>query len=190
MANFSINNLTPGKKYRMVIEAVTAEGTLEIPKSVEFTVPEACPHAKNYALQVQKKTYQVKNDAGKMVTKTRLYFKIPPAIMKNIIWKDDVRDVVWIVFRVADTKADLTSTRTYLIGNGELSNTVPTPDFASDPWLNGHPAVFYKNINPTRYFTFQFIVARYIYDGTNWNGYWLHGNKVDNAISKQVVFNG
>lgn len=194
MANFSFKGLTPGKKYRMVIEANTVDGLVQVPRSIEFTTPEACSHASNYSLQVKKSTFQVKNDAGKMVTKTRLYFKIPKDIMSNIVWKDDVRDVVWIVYRVADTKDDLTSDRKYLVGNGTVSFTVPTMDdtaFNAAPWTDGHPAVFSKNINPTKYFTFQFVVARYVKTESTWNGYWLHkGNKLEKILSKQVVFNG
>lgn len=193
MANFSFRGLIPGKRYRMVIEAVTVDGNIQMPKSIEFTVPEACPHARNYALEVKKTTFQIKNSSGKMEKKTRLFFKIPKPILNNLVWKDDVKDVVWIVYRVANNKDAITEQRKYLVGNGNVSiATVPSaPDFTSDSWKNGHPAVFFKNINPSKYFTFQFAVVRYIKTGATWNGYWLHGNnKLENVLSRQVIFNG
>lgn len=176
----------------MIISAETVDGTVNLPRSVEFTVPEACPHARNYALQIKKTTFQVKNTNNKMVTKTRLYFKIPPAIMNNLVWKQDVKDVVWIVYRDSDNKEGLGNTRKYLIGNGDVSfSSLPAFNPSSAPWTNGHPAVFFKNINPARYFTFQFIVARYVLIDGTWQGYWLHsGNKLDKIISRQVTFGG
>jgi hypothetical protein len=192
MANLSLRNLIPGKKYRMVIEADTADGNIKMPYSVEFTVPEACPHARNFALQIKKTTFQVKNTNGKMVTKTRLYFKIPPQIMKNLIWKSDVKDVVWIVYRSADSKENLTSDRKYLVGNGTFSfGTIPTFNPSVAPWTGSHPAVFYKNIDPKNYLTFQFVVARYVNINGSWQGYWLHnGRNSDEVLSRQVAFGG
>ena len=192
MADFIFKGLIPGKKYRMVIEAATADGDIQMPHSIEFKVPEAIDHAKNFALDIKKVTTNTKNSSGKMVARTRLLFKIPKAIMSNLVWKTDVKDVVWIVYKSSSRRENMTSTMKYLAGDGNVSFTVPAaPDFTSSTWASGHPAVFYKNIDTSKYYSFQFIVARYTYQNATWTGKWLNGgSKLEDILSKQVTFGG
>lgn len=187
MSKLDIKKLEAGKRYRLVIEAETNMGKITNLPSIEFTVPEAAPLAKSNKLSIQKVTVTVAK-----ATKNKLYLTIPENIISNLIWKDDVRDVVHIVYRSAEDSDSLPSTLKYLLNDTTVSfGTVPTVDFTLSTWTSGHPNTFTKLLatTDTNYYSFQFVIARYIKDssGTWSKKYWLNpGKSLKQIISQQT----
>lgn len=281
MAKIDIKGLIPGKKYRMVIEANTDSYTVDNLPSIEFVVPKAPTHAKNYKLKVQQGTYDYKKDAtSKVVKKPKLTLTIPSEVYDDLIWKDDVRDIVYILYRTAANKkialrqnrktlatgflmaqsdisvpyftptkievsgtspktvtitvpshyllADnyiyidgitnsgisalngtkqkitaITSTTVTFTTTASITNSVGPTHYATGLgtlgewsiyrplWLTSHPKSYTIKVKDTNYYSFEFVIARYVKDSYgNWsNGVWLQGTPgagFKNIISKET----
>lgn len=187
MSKLDIKKLEAGKRYRMVIEAETNMGSITNLPSIEFVVPEAAPLARSNKLSIQK----ISITEGK-VAKNKIFLTIPENIISNLVWKDDVRDVVHIVYRSGTDSDNLTSSLKYLVDDTSVSfTTVPTVNFSLTTWANGHPNTFAKTLaaTDTKYYSFQFVVARYIDSSGGWTSpaaYWLHpGKSLKQIISQQ-----
>lgn len=188
MSKLDIKKLEAGKRYRMVIEAETNMGDITNLPSIEFIVPEAAPLARSNKLSIQKVSI-----TENKVAKNKLFLTIPENIISNLIWKNDVRDIVHIIYRSGVDSESLTSSVKYLIGDGSVSyGTVPSVTFndsdTSNIWRNGHPNTFTKLLLGTdkKYYSFQFVVARYVNISGSWTGYWLHpGKSLKQIISQQ-----
>jgi hypothetical protein len=186
MAKIALEKLVPGKKYRMVIEAQVPDGLVRANTSIEFTVPKAPPLAKRTKLKIDKTTYNAKV-AGKTVKKPKLLITIPEDITSNLIWNDSVRDIVYVVYRSAvDKKRANVAPRKYLNGDTFAIGTVPT----IPSWTTGQIKTFGIKVKDTNYYSFQFVIARYIKDADgNWsNKFWLQGNKLNDILSQQAVW--
>lgn len=59
MAKLDFRNLTPGKRYKIVIHPQSFYGTLRALPTIDFIVPEAPPRARNYRLEVKTRYKQV-----------------------------------------------------------------------------------------------------------------------------------
>jgi hypothetical protein len=184
MPNFSIKDLIPSKKYRMVVQAVTVDGTIDMPRSIEFTVPKASMHAREFAMDstIVKKT-------TKTQVKAQCTLKIPPKVLNNLIWEADVRDIVIPVFKYSDTKnmseADLKS----FIDSSTITGVPSAPAYISS---SKHPAVFKRTFLRSKgFFSFRFLVVRYIRVSTApdvWAGQWLHsGSNIPQRLSKETI---
>lgn len=192
MAKISLKNISPGKKYKMIIKAKTSTGDTYSFPAIDFVVPEACVAARSAkGLSIQK-----------VYNPRRLLIAIPEQIMQNLIWKDDVRDVVHIVYRTAGTREDaLDNSRFYLIKTTEAIsvsspitmtsiNSSNKTDFTNSIWSSGHPRVFQIKLNTKNFYSFQYAVARYTKnsDGT-WTGKWLQSSKkLWKILSPQTVW--
>lgn len=112
--------------------------------------------------------------------------RTPKAILNNLVWNDTVRDVVHIVYRKAKKKSNISGKRRYLLfKDGDVNLIIDGNDpiqigengFTWDDFPKGMPPVTSKQINDELYYSFEFIIARYIKkeDGT-WKGYWIERN--------------
>lgn len=187
MAKISIKGLVPGKRYRMVIEPkFSDETTTDGNASVVFTVPKAPPLAKKTRLKIDKTTYNAKV-GGKTVKRPKLLISIPEDIIDNLIWNDSVRDIVYVVYRRGDDKSKANiATRRYLNGEPFVIGTVP--DIPA--WTSGQVRTFGIKVADTNYYSFQFVIARYIKDSSgSWTTkFWLQGNKLNDILSQQSVW--
>lgn len=123
--------------------------------------------------------------------------RIPKIIMENLVWNDTVRDVVHIIYRKAKNKANISGKRRYVFyKDGDLDLIVdplkPIQDgsngFNLEDFTDGMPPVFKKEINDEKYYSFEFIVARYIRRKeddtyTPWKGYWIER---DTPFAKRI----
>jgi hypothetical protein len=183
MANFSIKGLIPGKKYRMVIQANTVDGNIDMPRSVEFTVPKAPAHAREFAMDstIVKKT-------TKTEVKAQCTLKIPPKVLNNLVWEEDVRDIVIPVFRYSTTKNMSTSDlKSFINSSTIVFGSVPSaPAYIS---ATKHPAVFKRTFLRNKgFFSFRFLLVRYVKVDSVWVGYWLSsGNTLQAILSKETI---
>jgi hypothetical protein len=194
MANISFN-VEPGKKYKIVIDAVTMDGKKVVGRAIDFDSPKAPPLAKNFSLKLQRIVPDRK--VGTVVQKW-VRLSIPENVIKNIIWTDTVRDVVHVVFRESLDANQFNNEYSYLLpaedvswtADADISVKLSRPKrmkFTSSAWNNGHPRIFNKRVFPARKYAFHFVIARYVKVGNDWSGFWL-GNP-DNTIdllSEQV----
>ena len=185
MAKISLSGLVPGKKYKIIIEADTGDYLIDAFQAIDFVVPKAPPHAKTSKLKIKKGNY-LAQQGGKTVKKPQLSLTIPQDIISNLIFKEDVRDIVHIVYRSAANQSNITGIRKYL--NGTTFNiSSPKAIVTSGAWAKGHPKSFTIKIKGTNYYSFQFVIARYIKDSNGtWNGFWLQGNTLKDIISQQA----
>lgn len=189
MSKIDLKKLEAGKRYRLVIEADTNMNPITNLPSIEFVVPEAAPLAKSIKPAIQKVSY---TSAGK--TKSRLWITIPESVMSNLIWKDDVRDVVHVVYRSAADSESLPSTVKYLSNDASVSfSTVPSPpSFSTGSFQYGHPNAFSKNVEDNLFYSFQFVIARYVNTSADWttyNKYWLNpGKNIKDILSQQSTW--
>lgn len=186
MPKIGLNGLIPGAKYRMIIEPEFIDGTTASASSIEFTVPKAPPHAKNTKLKINRTTYDAKVGT-KTVKRPKLLISIPEDIMNGLIWNDTVRDIVYIVYRQGTdrSKANVAA-RKYLNGDSFNFSTIPT----IPTWTSGQIRTFGIKVKDTNYYSFQFIIARYIKDSSgNWTTkFWLQGSKLNDILSQQSVW--
>lgn len=191
MGKIALDRLVPGKKYRMVIEAEFQDGNIDASPAIEFTVPKAPPLAKRTKLKIDKTTYNAKTPPPnvKTVKKPKLLLTIPEDITSNLIWNDTVRDIVYIVYRQgADKSKTNVASRKYLNGDSFALGTIPT----IPSWTNGQIKTFGIKVKDTNYYSFQFVIARYIKgelpDWSDANKFWLQGNKINDILSQQAVW--
>jgi hypothetical protein len=185
MPNFSIKGLIPGKKYRMVVQAKTVDGDIDMPRSIEFTVPKASAHAREFAMDstIVKKT-------TKTEVKAQCTLKIPPKVLNNLIWEEDVRDIVIPVFRYSTTKNMSSIPLKSFINSIEVNSVPSAPAYISS---SKHPAVFKRTFLKSKgFFSFRFLVVRYIRVSTVpndvWEGQWLHsGSDISQRLSKETI---
>lgn len=186
MGKIALDRLVPGKKYRMVIEGEFQDGNINASPAIEFTVPKAPPLAKRTKLKIDKTTYNAKI-GGKTVKKPKLLITIPEDITSNLIWNDTVRDIAYVIYRQgADKSKTNVAPIKYLNGNLFAIGTVP--DIPS--WTNGQVKTFGIKVKDTNYYSFQFVIARYIKDSSgNWSTkFWLQGNRLNDIVSQQSVW--
>lgn len=184
MANIKIQGLEPGKKYRMVIEAETANGTVTSLPSVAFSVPKAPDMPSTPpAVKITKKT----TPREKTV---KLSIKIPPTILKSLMWTDTVRDVAHIVYRSADNSKDISGARKYVLTDATLGNTPRAMTFSSGTvWYNIHPGACTIKALKGKKYSFQIVIARYIKSGDTWTGTWLNSKApIEDRLSPEAIW--
>lgn len=107
--------------------------------------------------------------------------KIPDIVINNLLWNDTVRDFVHVVYRSAVDKEDISGDKIYVTGGETLTGTPKSLDL--DLYPNGMPKIVTKRINDTKYYEFQYIIARYIKVSGTWTGYWLEPGRNKNRLS-------
>lgn len=179
MAKFLLRGLTPGKKYKMIIEADNNYFTADSFPAIDFIVPQA-------PVRANTKSLDVSDVVNKTTLERTVTIKIPEDVTSNLIWNESVRDVVYILYRTAANKNKALSAERKYIRTQTVFDFLTVPDIPN--WTMGQPRVTTWKLPNKEYYSFQFIIARYIKDenGAWATKFWLQGNKLNNVLSKQA----
>lgn len=193
MAKFGIRNLVPGKKYKMVIQANGVESNMDSFSAVDIVIPPAPRHASKYKLKIVQGSYRIKPAGStKFVKKPKLTLTIPDDIYNNLMWTDTVRDAVHIVYRTAANKKNTKGKIEKYLDNNSVNfqySSVPALK-TTGVWADFHPKATSIKVKDNNYYSFQFVIARYIKDSSgNWsNKFWLQGNTEYEILSQEAVW--